>query len=276
MKKKLALVLIAALAFLLVSCGKNAEADVTTSTEQNSVWQQETETESITIPTEPAESQSDDGTTKQSTTTSETGSVSNTTAAAAEVKYAAMNAFWKTFQNAEELVKAGDVVIVGKVTGISFQVWDYTTGLPPNEETEEHHRALFTIYDVDIVTSYKGDRTNSVQIIEMGGAKDYHEEEQINLVRDMKAWPPDCIPVYKGIDMPVLKIGETYLFVLHASQNTDFLSALYPVQAIHNLQSVINPRRGEEPSSNSTISAANVVSVFGEEKWDELVAQLRQ
>ena len=52
---------------------------------------------------------------------------------------------WPIYKDVTELTEAANVILLGKVTDISFQVLDDRTARPPSEETEEWNRSLNTI-----------------------------------------------------------------------------------------------------------------------------------
>jgi len=212
----------------------------------------------------------------------------------AEVQYGIIEALYKIYDNAREIVDWEDspertrVIFAGKVNAISFQVLDITTAKPPDEKTEERHRQLHTTYDVDIITAYKGELPESIRIKVDSGIKDYRAEEQLRLIKEMKAWPEDCIPISEGL--PEIKIGESYLFV--CSQYNDGSHGLINMdQSVYDLRdpfkkNVIRNREPDEPAeyySRDTdrlgfplISAKDVISAFGEDKWDAFWADWQE
>ena len=210
------------------------------------------------------------------------GTADQTESTNSEVRYATMNAHWSFYSDAEELSEDADVVIVATVTDISFQVLDMTTALPPTKGTDERDRCLNTIYDIDVITVYKGDVPEPAQIEVFGGVMGYREEEQIKLQKEMDVWPYDTIPVYSG--MARFRIGETYLFALKKSTVTDVLIILYPAQSIHNLKNpfgkganVVEPPEASAASTPQreipAFTAKDVISVFGQDKWDAFWSQ---
>ena len=66
----------------------------------------------------------------------------NSSSVAYEVDYNTMSADWPIYKDVTELTEAANVILLGKVTGISFQVLDDRTAQPPSEETEEENRSL--------------------------------------------------------------------------------------------------------------------------------------
>ena len=181
----------------------------------------------------------------------------NGSSVAYEVDYNTMSADWPIYKDVTELTEAANVILLGKVTGISFQVLDDRTAQPPSEETEEWNRSLNTIYDVDVITSYKGDSLKNIKVRMLGGQKGVYVEEQLSaLGEDAK----NGIPIMEG--MPEIKIGETYLFVLY--QYKDTMPTLVNVgQGVYELHDPL------AKDQYSFVSPKDIISYFGKDKWDE-------
>ena len=200
-----------------------------------------------------------------------------------EARYAMMEACYSSYQSAQELVESADIVYVGKVTGISFRVLDATTALPPTEKTEERHRGLNTIYDIEISTSYKGGASKSMQVRMMGGIMNYRVEEQVQVMRDNNAWRWDeGIPVWENY--AEYKIGETYLFVvkqngnrpayvMNLDQSAYNLHNPFKKHTIGNHDEIEYYSGKTDQYGSPIISARDVIMVFGKEKWDAFWTQ---
>ena len=172
-----------------------------------------------------------------------------------EVKYNTMSADWPIYKDVKELVEAANVILLGKVTDISFQVLDDRTAQPPSEETEEWNRSLNTIYDVDVITLYKGDSLENVKIRMLGRQQNVRVEEQLAALGEDAE---KRIPIMEG--MPEIKIGETYLFVLY--QYKDTMPTLVNVeQGVYELHDPL------AKDKYSFISPKDIISYFGEDKW---------
>lgn len=50
-----------------------------------------------------------------------------------KIQYSSISSDWDIYDSVEELVEATDLVLIGTVTNVSFQVADKRTGLPPVE-----------------------------------------------------------------------------------------------------------------------------------------------
>jgi hypothetical protein len=181
----------------------------------------------------------------------------NSSSVAYEVDYNTMSADWPIYKDVTELTEAANVILLGKVTGISFQVLDDRTAQHPSEETEEWNRSLNNIYDVDVITSYKGDSLKNIKVRMLGGQKGVYVEEQLSaLGEDAK----NGIPIMEG--MPEIKIGETYLFVLY--QYKDTMPTLVNVgQGVYELHDPL------AKDQYSFVSPKDIISYFGKDKWEE-------
>lgn len=181
----------------------------------------------------------------------------NGSSVAHEVDYNTMSADWPIYKDVTELTEAADAILLGKVTGISFQVLDDRTAQPPSDETEEWSRSLNTIYDIDVITSYKGDSLKNIKVRMLGGQKAVFVEEQLAALGEDAE---KGIPILEG--MPEIKIGETYLFVLYQYKDT--------------MPTLVNVGQGayeiHDPLAKdqySFVSPKDIISYFGQDKWDE-------
>ncbi len=162
------------------------------------------------------------------------------------------------YENPEELISAADIVLTGKVTDISFKMLDYVTALPPTEETEERYIKLCTIYTVDVISTYKGNVSESINIRVAGGLKDKYLDEQLRVLGER---------VSKGItvtsNMPEIEIGETYLFSLGVFEGTDpcLMNQDQGVICVSDLNSAV------AKDIYGYVSAKDIISYFGNEKW---------
>ncbi|MDD4113556.1 MAG: hypothetical protein PHC56_11085 [Herbinix sp.] len=173
------------------------------------------------------------------------------------VIYKSMTVDWPVYEDVEDLVKAGNVILLGKVSDISFQVLDDRTGQPPSEETQEVDRSLYTIYDIDVITSYKGDSLETVKIRALGGLENQYLKEQLKALEEESQ---KLITFVKG--KPNITIDETYLFVLNQYEET--MPTLVNME-----QGVYDIRDPLKKDWFSILSAKDIISSFGEDKWDE-------
>ena len=191
----------------------------------------------------------------------------------------------------DELKEGADAVFTGKVTGISFEVIDILTGVPPTKAEDEMHIAdfgdnaepwryykLITIYDIDIITAYMGDYIGSTKIILWGGLRGQLLEEQLKVSLE---YGIDSIFIVRGT--PQIEIGENYLFVLYESTGGR-LTPLNLSQAVYNLKNPLKKNfvggdfdpqypsdyydKSENEYGSPLISAKDIISFFGEDKWE--------
>ena len=215
-----------------------------------------------------------------------------------EVQYGSIHVDSFFWNSAQELVSDEDTdyVLIGKVTDISFQVMDKRTGLTPAPGAKEKYDIyygevaeprwvfeLVTIYDLDVLTTYKGEGDKVAQIRMMGGLRDYRVEEQLSV---MKEYDLDYIPILS--DAPEIKIGETYLFVLY-QYDTCLPAPMSMHQGIYNLRDPFEKNtvnrsylrddpadyysKSTDEYGNPIYSAKDVISVFGRDKWKEFWTQ---
>jgi len=168
--------------------------------------------------------------------------------ASSPVTYNPIRGDWPEYKNASEVVEKADLVFEGKVTGISFQVLDARTSLPPTSDTEEWNRSLHTVYDVEIISTYKGSAQGRIQVKMDGGIRGVRVDEQLKV---LGADASKGIPVVEG--MPVLAIGKTYLFVVKKN-------GTFPASILNTNQSVYDLANSSAKQSN--ISANDVIAIF--------------
>jgi len=172
---------------------------------------------------------------------------------------------WNFYRNAEELLNESNMVFVGTVKGFSFEIVDTLTFDKPNESTEKHHKTLYTLYDIDVKATYMGDASDSVQMRSMGGIKGIRVKEQYDLIKEYDAYGNTDEGVFIPISPDFLKIGlevgETYLFVLRQYED-------YPLILLSNIQSIYPL---DKPAENNPITIQDIISYFGEDKWDDFV-----
>lgn len=159
---------------------------------------------------------------------------------------------WPVYASADELIRSSDVIVLGDVTDISYQVLDTRTAEPAAEDTDEEYCMLYTIYEFNVKLSYKGNSSDNVKIAIPGGQMNVRVEEQI------EANVSEYIPILPG--MPEMNLGETYLLALH--QYPEHMpTILNPTQSVYNLS---NNSSNEE---HLNISAEEIILHFG--SWKE-------
>lgn len=194
--------------------------------------------------------------------------------------YGSIDGDWAVYQNSQELVERANLVLIGKVTGISFQMLDTRDSETIGDDIDDMYYNLYTLYDVDVITLYKGDAKKSIQVRVMGGLIDYQVDEQLEI---LALYNKQYIPILE--ENLEYKTGETYLFVLH--QHMDF--APTPLNITQSSYNLYNPfakyaidshtlddsyySKTVDDFDNPIISAKDVISVFGQDKWEVFWSQ---
>lgn len=86
---------------------------------------------------------------------SETSVIYNSSASEDDVKYTYVCAQYIYYNTADELMKACDIVMSGKVTGISFTVRDGRTNDEVTGNMSESDKEICTVYTVEKESAYK-------------------------------------------------------------------------------------------------------------------------
>ncbi|MCL1789320.1 MAG: hypothetical protein FWG33_03100 [Oscillospiraceae bacterium] len=198
------------------------------------------------------------------------------------VEYNTIEFDWTPYQNAEEIIEDADLVVIGKVLEASFHVVDANTGLTPTQETEDYDYFLTTRFDIDVITVYKGETEKSIQVGKPGGIRDYHVEKQLGVIKETGV-RFDSIPISE--EFIEIEIEETYLFALGDASRGDLqlYGFLNPVQFLYKLDNPLGKKtvgnelltsaevytRSADSTGAPLISVYDIISVFGEDKWDE-------
>ena len=175
------------------------------------------------------------------------GTVSDTSKVNYRINY--INPDYSYYETMDELIANSDIVVEGKVTGLSFQLLDIQTGLPPEKNTEQTKTSIYTIYDIDVKTQYKGYGNNRLQVKLIGGREHDHIEEQVAV---LGSTPDTVINVVAG--SPIIKLNETYIFLLYQYKNT-MPTIISPNQGVFGLN-------GEDCDFNSIFSANSIRAYF--------------
>lgn len=132
----------------------------------------------------------------------------------------------------DELIEITDCVFLGKVKDISFaMLYDGTD------------RILYTVYQIEVVMSYKGETIETVQVAIPGGRTDAYLKQQAEVVGN------DIIYLMTGY--PTLYLRNSFLFMLNRSEDGMYRLSTGP-------QGTFMPSETE---------FKEVISAFGEDKW---------
>lgn len=201
--------------------------------------------------------------------------------------YSKISADWPIYSDAKNLTDNADLVFIGKITDIDFEVLDTSNALPVSESTPEHRRELYTIYTVEAITVYKGDVANVSKIRVMGGMVDFAVDTQLEVMKAGKAFAREYgIPIWDDYTKTQCFEGESYLFALRQF-DTGYPTILNTDQSIFSLndptrkQTVGNNTKiyysGDmDEYNNPLISASDVIKTYGDDKLKEFTVNWSQ
>lgn len=165
-----------------------------------------------------------------------------------DVKYTYVCAQYIYYSTADELMKACDIIMSGKVTGISFTVKDGRTNDKVTENTSESDKEICTVYTIEKESAYKntvGNESDSIDIYVNGGFDDKYIDEQLKALGGSRT-----ITVY---NRPEIEIGKSYLFLLRTRDNGEaFL--VTPEQGIIDIEKERNNITADDFSVNEIIN----------------------
>lgn len=187
-----------------------------------------------------------------------------------EVKYNKEYPDWEPFHTVEELLSSSDTVVVGKVTDISFMTHNDMSDPPPKTPKG---KVLCTVYGLDVKNVYKGSIKDHINLKMRGGIENSaYEDEQVAALGNN---PETEITICA--DEPTLEIGATYLLIL--KEYEDFAGYYYPIgyyQGVYPIEpaSIENGDRNSLDSEDQNhFSLKNIISFFGDDKWDSFKAE---
>lgn len=186
----------------------------------------------------------------QSETTEYTESV-----AKPEIKYIEELIDWMPYDSVESLISESDIVVVGKVTDISFMVHDDMTYPPPQIKQD---KVLCTVYDLEVSNVYKGNVGNKIKLKMNGGLEDEaYADEQLAVLGYQPVYMITICPAE-----PTFEIGQKYLLVLREFEH--FAGFYHPVGYYQGAYQ-IDPLDIDEDTRD--FSVKNIISYFGKEQW---------
>jgi len=128
------------------------------------------------------------------------------------IKISYFHADWPYYDSLDTLVDASSNVFEGKISNIYFDIIDLHTGEPASEESKTSELHLYTIYEVEVNSSYKGINTDKVYIKVIGGMEGYQETTQYSKLCEYDMYD-DEIGIWILDCFEPLTIGKTYLFL---------------------------------------------------------------
>ena len=195
-----------------------------------------------------------------------------------EGPYVITTSDWPLYSSAKDLINNADLVFIGKITGIDFDVLDSSNALPVSETTPHYARQLYTIYTVEISQTYKGDTTDITKIRIMGGVVDYNIDTQLEVMEIGNAFAKENgIPILDNYYKVQCKIGNSYIFTLRQFE-TGYPTIMNVDQSVFDLN---DPTRKQTIGNNPNvyysgskdeyncplISAKDVIMEFGKKEW---------
>lgn len=193
--------------------------------------------------------------------------------------YAKRTADWEIYNDAKELVSASDIVFIGKITNIEFQILDITNALPISESTATSDKELYTIYSVDVVKSLKGDSSNISKVRIMGGMVDYKVDEQLRVMDEGESFRRELgIPIWDQFYKAQCKNDQYYLFVLKQFE-TGYPTILNLEQSVYSMNEPTRKNMignatkvyysgSKDDNGNPMISAYDIISEFGSKELE--------
>ena len=179
---------------------------------------------------------------------SENSVIYNSSAPEDDVKYTYVCAQYIYYNTADELMKACDIVMSVKVTGISLTVRDGRTNDEVTGNMSESDKEICTVYTVEKESAYKntvGNESDSIDIYVNGGFKDKYIDEQLKALGGSRT-----ITVY---NRPEIEIGKSYLFLLRIRDNKEaFL--VTPEQGFIDIEKERNNGTADDFSVNEIIN----------------------
>ena len=196
-----------------------------------------------------------------------------------EGPYVLTTSDWPLYSSAKDLIDNADLVFIGKITGIDFEVLDSSNALPVSETTPHYARQLYTIYTVEISQTYKGDTTDVTKIRVMGGVVDYNIDTQLEIMENGNALGKENgIPILDNYYKVQCNIGNSYLFTLRQFE-TGYPTIMNVDQSVFDLN---EPTRKQTIGNNPNvyysgskdeyncplISAKDIIMGFGKKEWN--------
>ena len=129
-----------------------------------------------------------------------------------DIKISYFRADWPHYDSVQTLVSASDNVFEGKLTNIYFDIVDLKTGYSASKNSEASDLYLYTVYEIDVNTSYKGVNADKICIKVIGGIAGYKEMEQYAKMNEYDLYK-DEVGLLVLEQVEPLTLGETYLFL---------------------------------------------------------------
>lgn len=195
----------------------------------------------------------------QSETTEYTESV-----AKPEIKYIEELIDWMPYDSVESLISESDIVVVGKVTNISFMVHDDMTYPPPEIKQD---KVLCTVYGLEVSNVYKGKPGSNIRLKIGGVPEDVDYADELSAVLENVSGSVAIMRRICPAD-PTFEIGQEYLLILREFE--DFAGFYHPVGYYQGAYQ-IDPLDIDEDTRD--FSVKNIISYFGEDQWADFKSE---
>ena len=127
-----------------------------------------------------------------------------------DVRTASLCIDYLVYRSLDALVNMSTNIYEGKITDITFAIIN-DTGEIATKNDDIKDMLLYTIYEVEVSASYKGQNEEKVYVYVPGGKEGYKESEQLALCKEYMNYTLNSYILV--LDIPIsLTIGKTYMF----------------------------------------------------------------
>lgn len=126
---------------------------------------------------------------------------------------------WPYYAALDSLTAAASNIFEGKVTNVFFDVVNLSTGESANELDDPRSCMLYTVYEVEIINTYKGVNDGKAYIKVEGGIQGFKEAEQCQVMQNAGVFDENLGIVVSESFEP-LTVGDTYLFLTNKRAST--------------------------------------------------------
>lgn len=187
--------------------------------------------------------------TEKNTITSQTSNTSldNTTFS---VNYEDFHADYPHYGTIDEMKEKANLVFVGTVRSITFELLDMYTMKPIDNLDSAGFPLINTIYEVEVNHAYSDMSDTIVKVRIEGGMREQMLDEQVAIAKSNTIVVQD--------DAPSLTSGESYLFAVYLADNANYASIVNPFQSIYSLENI------DAKSDVQVFSAADIMSSYSD------------
>lgn len=185
-----------------------------------------------------------------------------------DAKFSSMTIDWPYYRTPDELIEKADYVCIARITDITFEMLDRSSGLPvmgPSAASE-----LNTIFHFEVIKGYKGSLTDKMTFMTDGGLMNYKVATQVKLMKEYNnsEYETHGIPVFDGY--AEYKIGDYYLLALRKVENTHSV-ILSHKQGVMPLKGLTEKSLNE---SNEPVTPKTIMEAFGDDALEGFIKDL--